>query len=108
KPGDSYLRSGSSRGTTYRPVFAGGVTLATDALSAGATMSWQGTTSSNPCPAYDTDSSCSSAPWVDGASMTSSQLAKITAIRIVFDFSGVVGASPAGTLPPAATVAVTY
>ncbi|GMA95599.1 hypothetical protein GCM10025881_24230 [Pseudolysinimonas kribbensis] len=108
KPGDSYLRSGASRGTTFRPVFAGGVTLATDDLSAGAAMSWQGTTSADPCPSYDTDSSCSTATWVDGATMSATQLARVTAIRIVFDFTSVVGASPSGTLPPAATVAVTY
>jgi uncharacterized repeat protein (TIGR01451 family) len=107
-PGDGYLRSGASRGSTFRPVFAGDVTLATDELSDGAAMTWQATTSANPCPSYDTDSSCSTATWVDGSTLSVSQLARVTAIRVVFDFSGVAGASPAGTLPPAATLAVTY
>jgi uncharacterized repeat protein (TIGR01451 family) len=101
KPGDTYLRSGSSRGSTYRPVFAGGVALITDSASAVSSYVWQVSTASNPCPSYGTDPNCSGAGWVDGSTFSSSNYASVTAVRVVFTFVG-------GTLPPAATIAMNY
>jgi uncharacterized repeat protein (TIGR01451 family) len=103
KPGDVYLQSGQSRGSSYRPVFANGVTLATDSLSAGTTMTWQVTTSANPCPSYSTDPLCSTVSWKDVSQVA--DLSTVTAIRATFDFSGIAGG---GTLPPAATLSLTY
>lgn len=100
-PGDVYLRSGSSRGSSYRPVFAGGVALITDTASAVSSYVWQVSTAANPCPSYGTDPNCTGAGWVDGSTFSSSNYASVTAVRIVFTFVG-------GTLPPAATIAMNY
>ncbi len=100
RSGDVYLGTGASRGSTYRPTFAGGLTLATDALSAGTTMTWQVTTAANPCPNFTTDALCSTATWIDSDDYAGS-LAAVTAVRVTFVF-------PDDELPPAATLAVTY
>lgn len=101
RTGDVYLGTGTSRGSTYRPVFAGDVRLATDALSAGTTIAWQVTTNANPCPSYTSNSTCSTATWVDGATFDTARYDEVRAIRVQYTF-------PGGELPPAATVAVTY
>jgi large repetitive protein len=101
RSGDTYLASGTSRGSTYRPVFAGDVQLATDALSAGTTITWQVTTTANPCPSFGSNPTCTTATWVDGATFPTSSYASVRAIRVQYTF-------PGGELPPAATVAVTY
>lgn len=101
RTGDTYLGTGLSRGSNFRPVFAGDVTLATDALSAGTTIQWQVTTSANPCPNFTSHSTCSTATWVDGPSFPTSSYDSVTALRIQYTF-------PGGELPPAATLAVTY
>ena len=102
--GDTLMRTSTSRGSTYTPEFAGGVTLIPDALSAGTTMTWQVTTAANPCPNYDSDPTCAAATWVDSTVYPSANYAAVTAIRVVFDFSALAG----GTLPPAAGLKVTY
>lgn len=102
--GDTLMRTTTSRGSTYTPQFAGNVSLITDSLSAGTTMAWQVTTSANPCPGYNTNPTCSTTTWVDGASFPSANYSQVTAIRIVFNFSALTG----GALPPAATLKVTY
>lgn len=101
KPGDVYLRSGSARGSGYRPVFAGGVALITDSASAVSSYLWQVSTASNPCPAYGSDPNCAGAGWVNGSTFPSSSYGSVTAVRVVFTFAG-------GTLPPAATIAMNY
>ena len=101
RSGDTYLGTGASRGSTYKPVFAGDVTLATDALSAGTTITWQVTTTANPCPNFTSNSTCSTATWVDGPSYPSASYGSVTGLRIQYTF-------PGGELPPAATLAVTY
>ncbi|HWM35459.1 MAG TPA: DUF5979 domain-containing protein [Pseudolysinimonas sp.] len=107
KPGDVYLGTGAARGSTFRPVFAGDVTLSALGLAAGTTLSgWQVTTSANPCPSYASNPTCTTASWLDGATYPTGSYGNITALRFQFSFAGVT-ASP-GSLPPAATVAVTY
>ncbi len=101
KSGDTYLASGLSRGSSYKPVFAGDVTLATDALSAGTTISWEVTTTANPCPNFTSNSTCSTATWVDGPTFPTASYGSVTGLRIHYTF-------PDGELPPAATLAVTY
>jgi uncharacterized repeat protein (TIGR01451 family) len=101
RSGDTYLASGTARGSTYRPVFAGDVQLATDALSAGTTIAWQVTTTANPCPSFGSNPTCTTATWVDGATFPTSSYDAVRAIRVQYTF-------PGGELPPAATVAVTY
>lgn len=101
KSGDTYLASGLSRGSTYKPVFAGDVTLQTDALSAGTTITWEVTTTANPCPAFTSNSTCSTATWVDGPSFSTANYGSVTGLRIHYTF-------PDDELPPAATLAVTY
>jgi uncharacterized repeat protein (TIGR01451 family) len=100
KSGDVYLGTGASRGSTYRPVFAGDLTLATDTVG-GTTYTWDVTTTANPCPNFMTDSLCTTATWVDGATFPTASYGSITAIRINLEF-------PVGGLPPAATLAFTY
>ncbi|MEO8094090.1 MAG: DUF5979 domain-containing protein, partial [Pseudolysinimonas sp.] len=107
KPGDVYLGTGAARGSTYRPVFAGGVALTAAGLAAGTTLSaWQVTTTANPCPAFASNPTCTTATWVNGATFSSANYGSVTGLRFLFDLSAV-AASP-GTLPPAATVVVNY
>ncbi|WP_395638872.1 DUF5979 domain-containing protein [Pseudolysinimonas sp.] len=101
RSGDTYLGTGASRGSNYRPVFAGDVALATDALSDGTTITWQVTTSANPCPSFTSNPTCTTATWVDGPSFDTASYGSVTGIRIQYTF-------PGGELPPAATLAVTY
>lgn len=101
RTGDTYLGTGASRGSNYRPVFAGDVTLATDALSAGTTIAWQVTTTASPCPSFTSNPTCTTATWVDGPTFDSADYGSVTGIRIQYTF-------PDGELPPAATLAVTY
>lgn len=98
--GDKYLVTGAARGSTYRPVFAGDVTLATD-TTGEASITWEVTTTANPCPAYTSDPVCSTATWQSGPGFPVEDYGQVTAIRIAY-------ALPAGGLPPAATLAVTY
>lgn len=100
RSGDAYLGTGAARGSTYRPVFAGDLRLLTDTVG-GTTFTWQVTTTANPCPAFMTDSLCSAATWVDGATFPATDFGKVTALRVRFTF-------PGGELPPAATLAVGY
>jgi len=108
KSGDTYLRTGATRATTYAPVFAGELQLTTDDLSAGTTYTWQVTTNANPCPNFATsDSTCSTGvTWLDGPSYPTSGYASVKAIRVVFDFTAIDPIDD--TLPPAATLALTY
>jgi uncharacterized repeat protein (TIGR01451 family) len=107
RPGDVYLGTGASRGSTYRPVFAGDVALSATGLAAGTTLSgWQVTTTANPCPSYAANPTGTAATWVDGDTYPTGSYGSITALRFQFSFAGVT-ASP-GALPPAAVVAVTY
>jgi uncharacterized repeat protein (TIGR01451 family) len=100
KAGDVYLGTGASRGSTFRPSFAGGLTLATDTVG-GTTYTWDVTTTANPCPNFMTNSLCTGATWVNGATFPASNYGSITAIRLNIDF-------PVGGMPPAATIGFTY
>jgi uncharacterized repeat protein (TIGR01451 family) len=102
--GDAYLRTGAARLSEFAPVFAGELAIVTDALSAGTTYTWQVTTTANPCPAFSSDPTCSTATWVDGASFSPANYGQIRAIRVIFDFSALPGAA----LPSIATLGVTY
>ncbi|MCU1409578.1 MAG: hypothetical protein JWR04_285 [Rhodoglobus sp.] len=108
RSGDTYLRTGATRATTYAPVFAGGLQLTTDDLSDGTTYTWQVTTSANPCPNFATsDSTCSTGvTWLDGPTYPTSGYAAVRAIRVVFDFTAIDPIDD--TLPPAASLALTY
>lgn len=101
RSGDTYLASGTSRGSTYRPVFAGDVQLHTDVLSAGTTITWEVSTTANPCPSFGSNPTCTTATWVDGPSFDPADYGSVRGIRVHYTF-------PGGELPPAATVAVTY
>ncbi|TXK19134.1 DUF5979 domain-containing protein [Homoserinibacter sp. GY 40078] len=103
-PGDSYLRSGLARESDYRPVFAGDLQLRTAGESVGTTFTWQLTTTANPCPTFESNPTCSTASWVDGSAFDSDDYDRVTAVRIVFDFSG----ATEGVLKPGARVGVTY
>lgn len=100
RTGDTYLGTGASRGSTYRPAFNGDVSLLTD-TTGGSTFTWEVTTTANPCPSYLTDSTCSTATWQDGPSFSTASYPSVTAIRVSFDF-------PDGEMDPATTLAVTY
>ncbi len=104
RTGDVYLRTGAGRLSTYAPVFAGGLGIVTDALSAGTTYTWQVTTTSNPCPSFASDPTCTTATWVDGATFNTANYGQVRAIRVLFDFTAVSG----NALPPAATLTVNY
>jgi uncharacterized repeat protein (TIGR01451 family)/fimbrial isopeptide formation D2 family protein len=101
RSGDTYLGTGASRGSNYKPVFAGDVTLTTDALSAGTTIAWQVTRTANPCPSFTSNPTCSTANWEIGPTFDPANYGAVTGIRIQYTF-------PGGELPPAATLAVTY
>jgi uncharacterized repeat protein (TIGR01451 family) len=98
--GDTYLGTGSSRGSTYRPAFNGEVSLLTD-TTGGSTFTWEVTTTANPCPNYLTNSTCSTATWQSGPSFPTASYPSVTAIRVSFDF-------PDGEMDPATSLAITY
>ncbi|MGB3911288.1 MAG: DUF5979 domain-containing protein [Pseudolysinimonas sp.] len=100
RTGDTYLGTGSSRGSTYRPAFAGEVSPLTD-TTGGSTFTWEVTTTANPCPNYLTDSTCSAATWQSGPSFPTGSYPAVTAVRVNFDF-------PVGGMEPATTLALTY
>lgn len=107
KPGDTYLGTGASRGSTFRPVFAGGVTLTATGLASGATLaSWEVTTTASPCPNYAANPTCNTASWQSGPAFPTANYGQITAVRFTMDYSAVT-ASP-GALPPAAVVTLGY
>lgn len=107
RPGDVYLGTGASRGSTYRPVFSGGVALTATGLADGVALAgWDVTTTSNPCGSFASNPTCTTATWVDGATFSTASYGQITALRFRFDLSAVT-ASP-GSLPPAAVVTVNY
>lgn len=100
RTGDTYLGTGSSRGSTFRPAFAGEVSLLTD-TTGGSTFTWEVTTTANPCPSYLTNSTCSTATWQSGPSFPTASYPSVTAIRVNFAF-------PDGEMDPATTLAITY
>jgi uncharacterized repeat protein (TIGR01451 family) len=105
-PGDVYLKTNASRGSTFRPEFAGDVTLNATGLAAGTELSkWEVTTTANPCPSYSANPTCSAATWLDGDTYAGSY-GNVTALRFQFSFANVIE-SP-GSLPPAGVVGVTY
>jgi uncharacterized repeat protein (TIGR01451 family) len=108
KSGDTYLRTGAARASGYAPVFAGDLQLMTDDLSAGTTYTWEVTTNANPCPNFaTTDSTCSTGvTWLDGPTFPTASYATVKAIRVTFDFTAIDAVDD--TLPPAATLALTY
>ncbi|HEX4444387.1 MAG TPA: DUF5979 domain-containing protein [Galbitalea sp.] len=102
--GDTLMRTTTSRGSTYTPQFDGDVNLITDSLSAGTTMTWEVSTSANPCPNYNSNQTCSTTVWLNGPGLSPANYSKVTAIRFTFNFSALSG----GVLPPAATLKVNY
>jgi uncharacterized repeat protein (TIGR01451 family) len=100
RTGDTYLGTGAGRGSTYRPVFAGEVSLLTD-TTGGSTFTWEVTTTANPCPSYLTNSTCSTATWQPGPEFPTASYPSVTAIRVNFAF-------PDGEMDPATTLAITY
>ncbi len=101
KNGDTFLKTSGSRGSAYAPTFAGNLQQDATSIAAGTTMSWEYSFTSNPCPAFATDPTCTTATWSASSGLSSSDYSKVTGIRITFAFSG-------GSMVPGATLAVTY
>lgn len=110
-PGDRMLATGSSRGSTFRPVFDQTYGLTMDA-PAGTTATWEVTTSPDVCvgagaTAWPSDPTCAANPvaaeWTPSTAYTGDWTA-VTGIRVTLDFT----TTAAGTLAPGATVGVTY
>ena len=95
--GDRMLATGSSRGSTYRPVFDPTYGLTYDA-PAGTTMTWQVTTADSVCltstgtTAWPTDPTCDANPvagaWIDSTVFAASgDWSAVTGVRVTMDFS---------------------
>ncbi|MFF1879838.1 DUF5979 domain-containing protein [Leifsonia sp. NPDC058230] len=95
--GDRMLATGSSRGSTYRPVFDPTYGLSYDA-PAGTTVTWQVTTADSVCltstgtTAWPTDPTCDAHPvaaeWIDSTVFAASgDWSAVTGIRVTMDFS---------------------
>lgn len=110
--GDRLLATGSSRGSTYRPVLDGTYTPVFSA-PAGTATTWQVTTASDVCvgsgpsSAWPADPTCAANPnpseWADGSTF-SGDWAEVTGIRVVMDFAG----TTSGAMDPGAAVTVRY
>ena len=106
-PGDVMLATGSTRGSTFRPIFDGEAGLQIDAPE-GTTVLWQVTTGDNPCVgpngrAWRDDPTCSADSWTD-ASAFSGDWSEVTGLRVRFDFR----TTADGVLAPGAGVTVRY
>ncbi|MFJ8896116.1 DUF5979 domain-containing protein [Leifsonia sp. NPDC102414] len=110
-PGDRMLATGSSRGSTYRPVFDPAYGLVADA-PVGTITTWEVTTAPDVCvgagaTAWPSDPTCSANPvaseWTPSTAYTGDWSA-VTGIRVTLDFT----TTAAGTLAPGATVGATY
>ncbi|RKR76384.1 DUF11 domain-containing protein [Frondihabitans australicus] len=102
--GDRLLATGSSRGSTFRPVFdvAYGMNIT---APAGTTITWQVTTTPNVCvgtgatSSWTTNPTCTGATWVDGADYTGDGT-DVTGLRVILDFT----TTATGTLAPGGRV----
>jgi uncharacterized repeat protein (TIGR01451 family) len=106
-PGDAMLATGSSRGSTYRPVFDGAHGMRIDAPE-GTAYRWEVTTGEDVCVgpdgrAWRTDPTCSADTWTDADAFTG-DWTDVTGLRIVLDFAG----TDAGVLAPGEAVTVRY
>lgn len=106
-PGDRMLATGSSRGSTYRPVFddAFGLDLT---MPDGTTVRWEVTTDAEVCATsggmtWPTDPTCAEVDWVDHAAFAG-DWSDVTGVRVLLDFS----TTAAGVLPSGAGVTVRY
>lgn len=103
--GDRMLATGAQRNSQFRPVLDGDSVQVT--APAGASSTWQVTTSVGACmgtsgaAVWPSDPTCEAATWVDGALYTG-DWAQVTALRVI--------ASPAAgqSLAPGAALAVTF
>jgi uncharacterized repeat protein (TIGR01451 family) len=111
--GDRLLATGASRGSTYQPVFDGASGLQFTNVPAGATTSWQVTTSPNVCvgtgsgSTWPADPTCANQPtaanWTSGPDYTG-DWADVTGIRAVVDFS----TTTAHVLAPGGAIQLRY
>ncbi|WP_431278167.1 DUF5979 domain-containing protein [Leifsonia poae] len=112
--GDRMLATGSSRGSTYRPVFDPTYGLTFDA-PAGTTVTWQVTTADSVClnpdgsTAWPTDPTCDAHPvaasWIDsGVFAATGDWTAVTGVRVTMDFS----TTAARTLPAGGAVTAWY
>ncbi|WP_203136396.1 DUF5979 domain-containing protein [Microbacterium sp. JZ31] len=106
-PGDVMLATGSSRGSTFRPILDGAAGLQIDAPE-GTTILWQVSTGEDVCVGSDgrawrDDPTCSADSWTDAAAFTG-DWAEVTGLRVQFDFRTAAG----GVLAPGAGVTIRY
>ncbi|WP_309069658.1 DUF5979 domain-containing protein, partial [Microbacterium sp.] len=106
-PGDVMLATGSSRGSTFRPILDGAAGLQIDAPE-GTTIVWQVSTGDDVCVGADgrawrDDPTCSADSWTD-ATAFSGDWSEVTGLRVQFDFRTAAG----GVLAPGAGVTVRY
>lgn len=113
RQGDTGVVETSPRGSGWAPTFGGSLGLITDGLSTGTGLDWYVTDAQDVCTDEITPGSgsglgvgdCQPGDWVPSSEVdVSIPAADVTAVKLVFDFSGVAG----GVLPPGGTVTVAY
>lgn len=106
-PGDVGVVDPSQRGSVYTPRFNGDVAFQTSGGQDGSRMDWYVTTSANPCTKEITPGagSCPAGSWLPSSVVgTTVDAGAVTAIKMVFDFSG----APGAVLPAGGSLKVTY
>ncbi|GIT78738.1 hypothetical protein LLS1_04070 [Leifsonia sp. LS1] len=106
-PGDVGVVDPSQRGSVYTPRFNGDVAFQSSGGVDGTRMDWYVTTSANPCTKEITPGagSCPAGSWLPSSAVgTTVDAGAVTAIKLVFDFSG----APGAVLPAGGALKVTY
>lgn len=105
--GDVGVVDPSPRGSAFTPRFNGDLSFTPTGPAAGSTLAWFVTTAATPCTKEINPGagSCPPGSWVPSSAIgTTIAAADVTAVKMVFDFTG----TAAGNLPPAASLSVTY
>ncbi|UCR88106.1 DUF5979 domain-containing protein [Mycetocola spongiae] len=109
--GDRTLVAGTSRESTFRPLFDGAHGVQLLGNLAGAKMTWQVTTGTSVCTGPNSGSTwranptCEASTWIDSDKFNLAEESdSITAIRVKYDFSGMTG----GGLAPNASASVDF
>lgn len=106
-PGDVGVVDPSQRGSVYTPRFNGDIAFQTAGGEDGTSMDWYVTTSTTPCTKEINPGagSCPAGSWLPSSVVgTTVDAAAVTAIKMVFDFSG----APGAVLPAGGSLKVTY
>ncbi|MFF2051124.1 DUF5979 domain-containing protein [Leifsonia sp. NPDC058194] len=106
-PGDVGVVDPSLRGSVYTPRFNGDLAFQSSGGEDGTRMDWYVTTSKTPCTQEITPgaAACPAGSWLPSSAVgTTVDAAAVTAVKLVFDFSG----APGAVLPAGGSLKVTY